>query len=66
MLSPVTLSNDQESRLAAAGVPFGVLTQDFLSCQRKSFQNRSNVSVLSQAWRLYAQILAVSLGTAKA
>jgi hypothetical protein len=60
---PVTLSNGQESR--AAGVPFGVLTQDFLSCQRKSPQNRRNVSALSQAWRLYAQILSVSSGTAK-
>ena len=45
--------------------PFGVLTQDSLSCQRKSPQNRRNVSALSQAWRLYAQILSVSSGTAK-
>ena len=63
---PVTLSSGQESRVAApAGVPFGVLTQDFLSCQRKSPQNRRNVFALSQAWRLYAQILSVSSGTAK-
>ena len=46
--------------------PFGVLTQDSLSCQRKSPQNRRNVSSLSQAWRLYVQILSVSSGTAKA